>query len=160
MRYHRSRSVNCSAVSAQGGEEVGDTGEHPARPIPLTVRAADRHSGASGMVGLSTNRLQQQRATGDRLAVMVRIGQTHEEVPPVEDEGDNACHDPAARQVVGGKSAPAPVVLQLVEAVLTISAVAVKLPNRENLGLQRGHQNSIFPGFLALLVDLDKTERQ
>ena len=28
----------------------------------------------SGMVGLSTNRLQQQRATGDRLAVMVRIG--------------------------------------------------------------------------------------
>jgi len=28
------------------------------------------------MVGLSTNRLQQQRATGDRLAVMVRIGQT------------------------------------------------------------------------------------
>src|SRR6267154_2285941 len=92
-------------------------------------------------------------ATGERLAVMVRIGQTHEQVPPVEDEGDNACHDPAARQVVGGKAAPAPMVLQLVEAVLTISPVPVKLPNRENLGLQRGHQNSIFPGFLALLVD-------
>jgi len=35
---------------AQGGEEGGDTGERPARPVPLTVRAADRHSGASGMV--------------------------------------------------------------------------------------------------------------
>src|ERR1700730_15932501 len=92
---------------AQGGEEGGDTGERPARPVPLTVRAADRHSGASGMVGLSTNRLQQQWATGDRLAVMVRIGQTHEQVPPVEDEGDNARHDPAARQVVGGE-APQP----------------------------------------------------
>src|SRR6267142_1791701 len=101
MRYHRSRSVSF----AQGGEEGGDTGERPARPVPLTVRTADRHSGASGVVGLSTNRLQQQWATGDRLAVMVRIGQTHEQVPPVEDEGDNACHDPAARQVVGGKSA-------------------------------------------------------
>jgi hypothetical protein len=70
MRYHRSRSVNSATVS-QGGKEGGDTGEHPARPVPLTVRAADRHSGASGMVGLSTNRLQQQGATGDRLAVMV-----------------------------------------------------------------------------------------
>ena len=61
---------------AQGGEEGGNPGERPARPVPLTVRAADRHSGASGMVGLSPNRLQQQRATGDRLAVMVRIGHT------------------------------------------------------------------------------------
>src|SRR5712671_3062873 len=76
---------------AQGGEEGGDTGERAARPVPLTVRAGDRHSGASGMVGLSANRLQQQWATGDCLAVMVRIGQTHEQVPPVEDEGDNAC---------------------------------------------------------------------
>src|SRR5438128_666819 len=83
---------------AQGGKESGNTGERPARPVPLTVGAADRHSGASGMVGLSTNRLQQQWATGDRLAVMVRIGQTHEQVPPVEDEGDNAGHDPASRQ--------------------------------------------------------------
>src|ERR1700739_2165673 len=96
---------------AQGGEEGGNTAERPARPVPLTVSAADRHCGASGMVGLSTDRLQQQRATGDRLAMMVRIGQTHEEVPPVEDEGDNACHDPAACQVVGRKSAPTPVVL-------------------------------------------------
>src|SRR5712675_3634313 len=111
MRYHRSRSVNCSAVSRRVAKKGGDTGERPARPVPLTVRAADRHSGASGVVGLSTNRLQQQWTTGARLAVMVRIGQTHEQVPPVEDEGDNACHDPAARQVVGGKSAPAPVVL-------------------------------------------------
>src|SRR6202023_355291 len=160
MRDHRSRSVNCSTVSRKVAKKAAIRVERAARPVPLTVRAADRHSGASGMVGLSTNRLQQQWATGDRLAVMVRIGQTHEQVPPVEDEGENACHDPAARQVVGGKSAPAPVVLQLVEAVLTISSVPVKLPNGQNLGLQRGHQNSIFPGFLALLVDLDKAERQ
>jgi hypothetical protein len=33
---------------------------------------------------------------------MVRIGQTHKQVPPVEDEGDNACHDPAARQNAPG----------------------------------------------------------
>src|ERR1700738_2435893 len=111
MRYHRSRSVNCSAVSRRVAKKAAITGERPSRPIPLTVRATDRHSGTSGMVGLSTNRLQQQWTTGDRLAVMVRIGQTHEQVPPVEDEGYNAGQDPAARQVVGGKSAPAPVVL-------------------------------------------------
>src|SRR5271166_5170568 len=120
---------------AQGGEEGGNTGERTARTTALTVHTADRHSGASGMVGLSTNRLKQQRATGDCLAVMVRISQTHEEVPPVEDEGDNTCHDPAARHVVGGKSAPPPVVLQLVEAVLTIAAVSVELTDGQNLGI-------------------------
>src|ERR1700731_755917 len=134
MRYHRSRSVNCSAVSRRVAKG-GNTGQRPARTTPLTVRAGDRHRGASSMVGLSTNRLQQQWATGDRLAVMVRIGQTHEEVPPVEDEGDNACHDPAARHVMGGEAAPTPMVLQFVEAVLTIAAVAIELTDGQNLGL-------------------------
>ena len=120
---------------AQGGEEGGNTGERPARTTALAVRTGDRHRGASSMVGLSTNRLQQQWAAGDRLAVMVRISQTHEEVPPVEDEGDDTCHDPAARHVVGGEAAPAPMVLQLVEAVLTIAAVAIELTDGQNLGL-------------------------
>src|SRR6202023_3572543 len=135
MRDHRSRSVNCSTVSRKVAKKAAIRVERAARPVPLTVRAADRHSGASGMVGLSTNRLQQQWATGDRLAVMVRIGQTHEEVPPVEDEGDNGWHDPAARDVMGGEAAPAPMVLQFVEAVLTIAAVAIELTDGQNLGL-------------------------
>src|SRR5258705_6106034 len=108
MRYHRSRSVNCSAVSRRVAKKaairVSARRARPRSPCVLLIVTVARP-------GPSTNRLKQQRATGDRLAVMVRVGQTHEEVPPVEDEGDNACHDPAARQVVGGKSAPAPVVL-------------------------------------------------
>src|SRR5437870_12804529 len=96
------------------------------------------------MVGLSTNRLQQQRATGDRIAVMVRIGQTHEEVPPVEDQRDNACHDPAARQVVGGISAPAPMLQQLGEAIITMSPLPATRPNCKTLILPRGHKNRTF----------------
>jgi hypothetical protein len=45
---------------AQRGEESGDAGQRPARPAALPVRAGDRHRGASGMVGLATNRWQQQ----------------------------------------------------------------------------------------------------
>src|SRR5438132_11017886 len=58
------------------------------------------------------------------------------------------------------EAAPAPMVLQFVEAVLTIPAVAVELSNGQNLGLQRGHQHPVFPGLLPLLVDLDKAEGQ
>ena len=54
---------------AQGGEEGGNTGERTARTTALTVHTADRHSGASGMVGLSTNRLQQQWALVSTLVV-------------------------------------------------------------------------------------------
>src|ERR1700731_542351 len=63
----------------------------------------------AGVIGEALNRkrllLTQLFVMAVSSAVLCAL---HEEVPPVEDEGDSACHDPAARQVVGRKSAPAP----------------------------------------------------
>src|SRR6516225_436279 len=48
------------------------------------------------MAGLSADRLEQQGATGDGFAMMSRISQTDEQIPPVEHQRDAAGHQAAA----------------------------------------------------------------
>jgi hypothetical protein len=72
---------------------------------------------------------------------------------------DQACHQTAALEVAGREAAPAPPVLQLVEDVLTIGAIAMKLADGKNLAVERGHQNGVFPD-LAAVIDLGKAEPQ
>src|SRR5262252_8860497 len=91
--------------------------------------------------------------------MMIGIGETHEQVPPVEHKRDAARHQAAALEVAGGEAAPAPLVLQLVEAVLAIGAVAIELTESQNLVVERGHQHGVFPD-LAAVVDHCKAEAQ
>jgi hypothetical protein len=79
-----------------------------------------------GMPGLPAYSVQQQRPTSDRLGVLARIGQSHEQRPPILDQRDDPSHQPAARQIASGEAAPAPVVLQFIEIVLGIRAVAIR----------------------------------
>jgi hypothetical protein len=71
------------------------------------MRAGDRDRGAAGVVGLSTDGLKQQRSAGNGLTMMIGIGQTDEQIPPVEYQGDAACHQAAAFEIVRCKPAPA-----------------------------------------------------
>jgi hypothetical protein len=70
------------------------------------------------MVGLSTNRLQQQWATGDRLAVMVRIGQTHEQVPFPATSLPEVCQKPPSIAKRPGTGSP------ILEAEFTVIGAA------------------------------------
>src|ERR1700691_4436044 len=128
----------------------------------LAMAAGDRHRGASGVAGvlvLSPDGLKQQWPAGDRFAMMIGIGQPHEQIPPVEEQRDQARHQTAALEVAGREAAPAPLVLQLVEDVLTIGAVAIELAEGKNLAVERGHQNGVFPDFAAV-ADLGEAEPQ
>ena len=78
------------------------------------------------MAGLSSDRLEQQGATGDGFTMMNRISQTDEQIPPVEHQRDTAGHQAAALEVARREATPAPLVLQFVKTVLAIGAIAIE----------------------------------
>src|SRR6516165_10301744 len=110
------------------------------------------------MAGLSSDRLEQQGATGDGFTMMNRISQTDEQIPPVEHQRDTAGHQAAALEVARREATPAPLVLQFVKTVLAIGAIAIEL-ERQYLAIERRDENGIFKD-LARLVDLGKAEPQ
>jgi len=61
------------------------------------------------------------------------------------DQRDQPGHVLAALQVPRGEAAPAPLVLQLVEAVLRVRPVPVELGDRANLKIERRRQNRELP---------------
>src|SRR5512144_1161001 len=109
----------------QRREEGHDLGQHSADMAGLAVRAGDGDRGLIGMPGLPAYAVQQQRPAGDRLGVLVRVGQPHEQAPPVVDQRDDPSHQPATLQILGGEAAPAPVILQLIEIVFARRPVAI-----------------------------------
>jgi hypothetical protein len=100
-------------------EEGGDADESLTSAVMLAVTAGDGHGGAAGMDRLWANGLEQQWPTGDGLTMMIGVGQTDEQVPPVVHQRDAACHQPAAFEVARLEATPAPLVLQLVEASIS-----------------------------------------
>jgi hypothetical protein len=98
----------------------------------FAVRTGNSHCGAASMTGLPTNGMQQQRSAGDGLAMMVRIGQAYEQIPPIEYQGHRA-RQPTTFDVSCRKASPASVISEFVKCVLTVCAIAVKLANRQDL---------------------------
>lgn len=72
----------------------------------------------SGMSSRSANGGQQQRTAGDGLHSGPRFGRATVPTPPVVDQRHRASAGLAAPHILRRKAAPAPLVLQLVEAVL------------------------------------------
>src|SRR6059058_1820368 len=125
----------------------------------LTMRAADRQLGLPSMARLPGNRLQQQWPAGDRLTMMLRIGQAYEQAPPVVNETNNAGEQPAALQVLRRETAPAPVALQFIKGVFAICAITIELAQSQNLAVQRTYQSGVFPS-LPLASNLSKAEQR
>src|SRR3981189_2803118 len=67
----------------QSGHEAGDTQIRPACQMLLAVRAADRQRHLARMVGSPRQSGEQERPAGYRLPMMLRIGEAHEQAPPV-----------------------------------------------------------------------------
>src|SRR5215475_11221030 len=125
----------------------------------LGVAAGDRHGGAAGMAGLPADGLKQQWPAGDRFAMMMGVGQAHEQIPPVEEQRDHARNQAAALEVTGREAAPAPLVLQFIENVLAVGTIAIKLTDRKDLAIERGDENGVFPDLIAI-IDRGKAEPQ
>src|SRR3984893_2460485 len=99
----------------QSGHEAGDTQISPACQMLLAVRAADRQRHLARMVGSPRQGGEREKPAGYRLTMMLRIGEAHEQAPPVVDQRHTARQQPAAFEIMRGETAPAPLVLQLVE---------------------------------------------
>jgi hypothetical protein len=98
------------------------------------VSAADADHYLAGGGGAAADGTQQQRTAGDGLAMVVGVGEAHEQRSLIEHQRHEARHQPAPLQVLRRETAPAPLVLQLVEVVLGVATVAVQLSEREGFG--------------------------
>ena len=76
-------------------------------------------------MGGSAHGGQQQGPAGNGLHPGLRLGRSAVPTPPVVNQRYNASATLAAFDVLGRKTAPTPLVLQLVEAVLRIGPVAI-----------------------------------
>jgi len=70
-------------TSHQRPEEAGDPPQGRDNRSPPSVVRRHRQPRLTGVVGLATNPVQKKRPAGDRLAVVIGIGQAHEQTPPV-----------------------------------------------------------------------------
>jgi hypothetical protein len=64
-------------------KEASDTDIGPASLVTHAVCAADGQRHLTSMLGSPGDRREQQRAAGDRLAMMLGVGQAGEQAPPV-----------------------------------------------------------------------------
>src|SRR5271165_5187590 len=81
------------------------------------------------------------RPAGDRLAVKAGIGETDEDVPPVVKQRKQSGGEPATGEIVRCIAAPAPLVLHLVENVLSVAPVAIELTECFHIFIERSDQN-------------------
>src|SRR5207237_10211811 len=99
----------------QSGHEAGDAQIRPGCEMLLAVRAADGQRHLACMVGSPRQGGEQERPAGYRLTMMLRIGEAHEQAPPVVDQRHTARQQPAAFEIMRGDAAPAPLVIKLVK---------------------------------------------
>ena len=92
------------------------------------------------MFDRSANSSEQQCPAGDGLHPDARLGGPAIPAPPVVHERDGSGTGLAALDVLGREAAPAPLVFQLVKAILTVSSVPVKLSE----SVQRITRNTAF----------------
>ena len=84
------------------------------------------------------------------------------EAPPVVDQVDGAGGELAAIQVGRRKAAPTPLVLQFVESILGISAISVKLAQRQHLVIEVGRQHGVLVvggSFADLSICFDEAQQ-
>ncbi len=141
-------------------EEGGQVAAGALYPGCIGMVVADDQAALAGVVDLARRGVEQQRACGDRLAVLVGLSQAREQAPPVVDQGDHARHQPRTLEIAGGKPAPAPVVLEFVEIVLAVGAIAIQRGDGEDLGVERGDQHGVLVEAHGAVFDLGETQAQ
>lgn len=91
----------------------------------IRVQEPHRQASLPGMVALFSDPAEQTRPAGDRFVMLAWLDQAVVKTPPVIHQGDQPGGVLPRGQRLRGEATPAPLVLQLVEAVLAIAAVSV-----------------------------------
>ena len=109
----------CDPALKQGG----DTHQGCPRLFEMGMQAGQRDRRLARMLGPAPDRGHQPWPAGDGLAPRIGMGQAHEQAPPVVDQRHAPGGQLTAMQVVRGKAAPAPLVLEFVEGILAIPSL-------------------------------------
>ena len=67
-------------------------------------------------------------------SVPIRFGQTNEDVASIIKQNDKTRRQPTVRQIIRDEAAPAPLVLQLVEYVFPLGAIAREMAKTLGMG--------------------------
>src|SRR5947208_11863373 len=82
---------------SQPRQETGDPEVGAACLVLVAMRAAECQRYLPGVLGLSGDRLHQQRTAGNRLGPVIGVSQTDEQAAPIEDQRDAASEEPGTR---------------------------------------------------------------
>src|ERR1019366_3407878 len=130
-------------------ELATDTNQYSLGFFSLAMHGGDGEMNLTSMSGELPDTREQERAAGDRLQACLGMGQAHKQAPPVVGQRHRHGSELATLQIMGGKAAPAPLVLQLIKGVLGIAPISVKLRDGAELMRQVGDQHCV-------LVALDR----
>ena len=117
----------------QATKELGDGPKRLDGGNRAGVHAGDSDSGLSRMAHPLCDGVQQQATACDGFSVPIRLGQTNKDVPPIIKQRDHARRQATAREILRDEAAPAPSILQFVENILSVSAVAIELAEAPHL---------------------------
>ena len=117
----------------QATKELGDGPKRLGGVSRAGVHAGDSDSGLSRMAHPLRDGAQQQGTACDGFSVPIRLGQTNKDVPPIIKQRDHARRQATAREILRDEAAPAPLILQFVENILSVSAVAIELAEAPHL---------------------------
>src|SRR4051812_1005385 len=111
----------------------------------------------ASVIGHPAKRAQKLGSTRDGLHAILRICKPHVPAPPVVDQRHRPCAQRATFDVVCAVTAPAPLILDFIKAVLAVSAVAIELPHVLELVRRIAHKDCVFP-ILGRLVLVDQCQ--
>jgi hypothetical protein len=152
---HFCRRVNCSAFLA--------------RPRRKAATAASALAAGSALAWELVTRIVVCRACRVRVEIAVRnsgrlviasrwrLGSASRTkmFPPVVKQPKQPGREPATGKIVRRVAAPTPLVLHLVENILSVAPVAIELTERLGVFIERGDQNRVFVD-VRRLADLDE----
>ena len=111
----------------QATKELGDGPKRLGGGNRAGVHAGDSDSGLSRMAHPLCDGVQQQGTACDGFSVPIRLGQTDKDVSPIIKQRDHARRQATAREILRDAAALAPLILQFVENILSVRAVAIEL---------------------------------
>src|SRR5271166_4542949 len=139
---HFCRRVNCSALLAKPRRKTAAAASALAAGFALACELVTR------IVVCRACRVRVAMADRNKGRLVIasrwRLGSTRR---TIVEQRQQPRRQTAAREVVRGEAAPAPLVLHFVENILSVAPIAIQLTERLRIFVQRGDQNRVFVDF-------------
>lgn len=128
-------------------QALADIDDHRFDLISRGMGKREQQTGLAGVLGQATDTGEQHRAAGDRFQACFRVRKAHVPTPPVVDQRHRPRREVAALQILGGITAPAPLILEFIESIFAIGPIPVQLADGFCRVVSVADQDGVFPEF-------------